>query len=87
MMSSQDCIPAVELQISRQHRFQLQHRNPQERRLEGFHVFMRMIWNTVRGDIDLSKSEELGLVFKDELWRAYATAKSEWNAIDRELRK
>jgi hypothetical protein len=58
-----------------------------EGRLEGFRAYMRKIWNTVGGDIDLSKSEKLALDFRDELSGEYDKAKSEWDAIDRDLMK
>jgi hypothetical protein len=58
-----------------------------EGRLEGFRAYLRKVWTTVGGDIDLAKAETLALDFKDELASEYDKAKADWESIDRELMK
>lgn len=58
-----------------------------EGRLEGFRSYLRKVWTTVGGDIDLAKAEMFALDFKDELAGEYDKAKSDWASIDRELMK
>ncbi|MBA7674149.1 hypothetical protein ES703_82356 [subsurface metagenome] len=56
-------------------------------RLESFRSFLRKIWNSVGGDIDINKIDALSRDFKDELNFEYAKAKAEWNKIGRSLLK
>ena len=58
-----------------------------EGRLEGFRSYLRKIWTTVGGDIDLAKAEMLALDFKDELAAEYDKARADWDGIDRQLMK
>jgi kynureninase len=48
---------------------------------------MRKLWNVVGGEPDANKSEALARDFRDELTQAHNQAKSEWDAIDRDLLK
>jgi hypothetical protein len=57
----------------------------EEGRLSGFRSYLRKIWTTVEGDIDLSKAEMYASDFKDELAGEYDKAKAEWESIDRKL--
>jgi hypothetical protein len=66
-------------------KFAVEMRN--EGRLEGFRSFLRKIWTTVGGDIELAKAELLALDFKDELAAEYDKAKADWDSIDRSLMK
>jgi hypothetical protein len=59
----------------------------QEGRLEGFRAYMRRLWGSVGGELDLSKAETLARDFRDELTGEYAKAQAEWAAIDRDLMK
>jgi hypothetical protein len=59
----------------------------QEGRLEGFRAYMRKLWGSVGGELDLSKAEMLARDFRDELAGEYAKAQAEWSAIDRDLMK
>ena len=59
----------------------------QEGRLEGFRAYMRKLWESVGGELDLSKAEMLARDFRDELAGEYAKAESEWATIDRDLMK
>jgi hypothetical protein len=59
----------------------------EEGRLEGFRAFMRKIWQTVEGEVDLAKAEMLARDFKDELTAEYDQAQAEWKGIDRDLMK
>lgn len=58
-----------------------------EGRLEGFRSYLRKLWTTVGGELDLAKAEPLARDFRDELTQAYGQAQAEWGAIDRELLK
>jgi hypothetical protein len=58
-----------------------------EGRLEGFRSYLRRLWGTVGGELDLAKAEPLARDFRDELTQAYSQAQAEWVAIDRELLK
>jgi hypothetical protein len=59
----------------------------QEGRLEGFRAYMRKLWESVGGELDLNKAETLARDFRDELTGEYAKAQAEWAAIDRDLMK
>jgi hypothetical protein len=59
----------------------------QDGRLEGFRSYMRKLWAVVGGEPDVNKSEALARDFRDELTQAHNQAKSEWDAIDRDLLK
>jgi len=58
-----------------------------EGRLEGFRAYLRTLWSTVGGEVDLAKAELLARDFRDELTQAYSEAQAEWSAIDRDLLK
>ncbi len=58
-----------------------------EGRLEGFRSYLRKLWTTVGGALDLAKAEPLARDFRDELTQAYSEAQAEWGAIDRDLLK
>ena len=58
-----------------------------EGRLEGFRSYLRKVWTTAGGDIDLAKAEKFALDFKDELAGEYAKATADWDSIDRKLMK
>jgi hypothetical protein len=58
-----------------------------EGRLEGFRAYLRKLWTTVGGEVDLAKAEPLARDFRDELTQAYSEAQAEWGAIDRDLLK
>jgi hypothetical protein len=58
-----------------------------EGRLEGFRSYLRKVWTTVGGDVDLAKAEALALDFKDELVSEYDKAKADWDSINRKLMK
>ena len=58
-----------------------------EGRLEGFRSYLRKLWTTVGGELDLSKVEPLARDFQDELTQAHRQAQAEWSAIDRDLLK
>jgi hypothetical protein len=58
-----------------------------EGRLEGFRAYLRKLWTTVGGEVDLAKAEPLARDFRDELTQAYSEAQAEWSAIDRDLLK
>ena len=58
-----------------------------EGRLEGFRSYLRKLWTTVGGEIDLAKAEPLARDFRDELTQAYSEAQAEWSGIDRDLLK
>jgi hypothetical protein len=58
-----------------------------EGRLEGFRSYLRKVWTTVGGDMDLAKAEMLALDFKDELAGEFDKAKADWDSIDRKLMK
>jgi hypothetical protein len=58
-----------------------------EGRLEGFRSFLRKLWSTVGGELDLAKAELLAREFRDELSQEYNKAQAEWSAIDRDLLK
>jgi len=58
-----------------------------EGRLEGFRAYLRTLWSTVGGEVDLAKAELLARDFRDELTQAYSEAQAEWGAIDRDLLK
>jgi hypothetical protein len=49
--------------------------------------YLRNVWNTVGGEPDPAKSEELARDFRDELTQAFSEAQSDWSVIDRELMK
>lgn len=57
----------------------------EEGRLAGFRGYLRRIWKSVDGEIDLAKAEKLALDFKDELAGEYDKAKADWDSIDRQL--
>lgn len=59
----------------------------QEGRLEGFRAYMRKLWESVGGEIDVSKAEILARDFRDELAGEYARAEAEWATIDRDFIK
>lgn len=58
-----------------------------EGRLEGFRAYLRKLWTTVGGEVDLAKAEPLARDFRDELTQAYSEAQADWSAIDRDLLK
>ncbi len=58
-----------------------------EGRLEGFRAYLRKLWTTVGGEVDLAKAGPLARDFRDELTQAYGEAQAEWGAIDRDLLK
>ena len=58
-----------------------------EGRLEGFRSYLRKLWTTVGGALDLAKAEPLARDFRGELTQAYSEAQAEWGAIDRDLLK
>jgi hypothetical protein len=58
-----------------------------EGRLAGFRSYLRKIWTTVGGEVDLTKAEALAIDFRDELAGEYDKARAEWDSIDRKLVK
>lgn len=58
-----------------------------EGRLAGFRSYLRKIWTSIDGEIDLAKAGRLAIDFKDELAGEYDKAKADWDGIDRELMK
>jgi hypothetical protein len=59
----------------------------QDGRLEGLRSYLRKLWNAVGGNPDPASSETLARDFSDELTQSFNEAKSEWDAIDRDLLK
>jgi len=59
----------------------------EEGRLSNFRSYLRKLWGTVNGDIDINRSEILARDFQDELAGEYAKAQAEWSAINRDLMK
>jgi hypothetical protein len=59
----------------------------EEGRLSNFRSYLRRLWETVNGDMDITRSEMLARDFRDELAGEYAKAQAEWSAIDRDLMK
>jgi hypothetical protein len=59
----------------------------EEGRLEGFRAYMRKLWQSVGGELDLTRAEMLARDFRDELSDEYAKAQADWDAIDRDLMK
>jgi hypothetical protein len=58
-----------------------------EGRMEGFRAYLRKLWTTVGGEVDVAKAEPLARDFRDELTQAYSEAQADWSAIDRDLLK
>ena len=58
-----------------------------EGRLECFRAYLRKLWTTVGGEVDVAKAGTLARDFRDELTQAYSEAQAEWGAIDRDLLK
>ena len=56
-----------------------------EQRLEGFRSYLRRLWNTVGGELDIAKAEPLARDFRDELTQAFSEAQAEWGAIERDF--
>lgn len=56
-----------------------------EQRLEGFRSYLRRLWNTVGGELDIAKAEPLARDFRDELTQASSEAQAEWGAIERDF--